>query len=166
MQIPSGITVEVLESQIKVKGPNGELSRAFDHKVVKVQKTDSEITVATAGKETRKAKAAAKSIEAHVKNMFKGVQNEFEKKLQVVFAHFPIAIETKGNTLSIKNFLGEKMPRTAQLVPGAKVTVSGADLVVHGNDKEAVGQTANNIIRAVRITNKDNRVFQDGIYYS
>ncbi len=166
MQVPNGINVDVSQGSIKVKGPKGELVRAYNTKVVKVEKTGGEVTVSMVGKETRSAKAAYKSIEAHLKNMFQGVQEEYEKKLQVVFAHFPVALEVKGDTLSIKNFLGEKKARSAKIVPGTKVTPSGQEIIVKGTDKEKVGQTANNIKRATRITNKDIRVFQDGIYYS
>ncbi|MFA6048951.1 MAG: 50S ribosomal protein L6 [Candidatus Micrarchaeia archaeon] len=166
MQVPSGITVEVSGGQIKVKGPKAELSRAYNPKVVNVKNEGGEITAISLGKETRKAKAAAKSVEAHLKNMFKGVQGGFEKKLSVVFAHFPVALEVKGDKLFIKNFLGEKTPRVATIRNGVKVVPSGQEITVSGNDKEAVGQTANNIRRAARITNKDIRVFQDGIYYS
>jgi large subunit ribosomal protein L6 len=39
-------------------------------------------------------------------------------------------------------------------------------VTVKGEDKEGVGQTANNIVRATKIRARDTRVFQDGIYYS
>ncbi|MGB9577463.1 MAG: 50S ribosomal protein L6, partial [Candidatus Norongarragalinales archaeon] len=100
------------------------------------------------------------------RNMIKGCTEEYSKKLQVVYAHFPITIEVKGSQVNIKNFLGEKVPRTAKIVGDTKVSVAGQEITVSGHDKEAVGQTASNLVRATRIAKKDVRIFQDGIYYS
>ncbi|MEB3846499.1 MAG: 50S ribosomal protein L6, partial [Desulfurococcales archaeon] len=66
--------------------------------------------------------------------------------------------------LIISNFLGEKAPRIAKILPGAKVTVKGSDVIVEGIDIEVVGQTAANIEMATKITDRDRRKFMDGIY--
>ena len=52
----------------------------------------------------------------------------------------------------------------ADIVGKTKVTVKGNEVVLHGIDLEAVGQSAANIERACHIRNFDPRVFQDGIY--
>ena len=81
-----------------------------------------------------------------------------------VYNHFPINVAVKGNNVEINNFLGEKLPRIARILPGVKVEIKGKDVFVRGSDKEAVGQTAANIEAQSRVSNKDRRVFQDGIF--
>ena len=102
----------------------------------------------------------------HIKNLIKGAQNEFEYKLKVVYVHFPMNITVQGKILNIKNFEGEKKPRSANIIDGVKVQVKGQDITVTGNNLEHVSQTAANFEQATRLTNKDRRIFQDGIYIS
>lgn len=166
MKVPSGVTVEASKDSIKVKGAKGTLEKKFNPKVMKVEVSGDEVKVTATVKENKRTHAAVGAIEAHLKNMFAGVQGDFTKKLQVIYAHFPVTIEVKGGKVFIKNFLGEKKPRAAEIIGSTKVSVAGQELTVSGNDKESVGQTANNLVRATRIRGKDIRVFQDGIYYS
>lgn len=69
-----------------------------------------------------------------------------------------------GNIFTVKNFLGEKKPRTVQVKDGVKVQIEGAEIKVEGIDLDKVGQTAADIEQLTRVTNKDIRIFQDGIY--
>lgn len=64
----------------------------------------------------------------------------------------------------INNFLGEKQPRVARILEGVTVKIGNDEVILTGIDKEKVGNTAANIERATRITKRDPRVFQDGIY--
>jgi large subunit ribosomal protein L6 len=84
--------------------------------------------------------------------------------MKTVFSHFPIKNIVEGNHLVIQNFLGERAPRKADILPDVKVEVKAETITVSGVDKERVGQTAANIERATKVTNRDIRVFQDGIY--
>jgi large subunit ribosomal protein L6 len=118
------------------------------------------------GKMTRKVKAAVHTAQAHVRNMCLGLSAPYSKKLSLVYAHFPVTVEVKGSEVLVKNFLGEKLARKAKIAGKTKVKVTGQDILVEGPSKDDVGQTANNIAKATRITNKDIRVFQDGIYYA
>ena len=72
--------------------------------------------------------------------------------------------DVDGDTLIVKNFFGEKIPRKAKIVPNVKVQVKGDEVTVSGIDIEAVGQTAANIEKCTVIKNRDRRVFQDGIW--
>jgi len=166
MKIPEGVSVQVGDGVVTVKGPKATLERKFDSKTVGVSTEGTEASVTLKKKDTRKNRSTVNSIEAHLKNMFEGSTGEFSKKLQIVYAHFPASIELKGSVVLIKNFLGEKVPRRANVIGSTKVVASGAEIIVSGHDKEAVGQTACNIVRATHIRHKDVRVFQDGIYYA
>ncbi len=109
--------------------------------------------------------AIARTFKAHIANMLKGVTEGFTYKLKVVYSHFPMTIKVQGDEVVIENFLGEKNPRRARILPGVNVKVMGGqEIIVEGIDKEAVGQTAANIEQATRITKWDRRVFQDGVY--
>jgi large subunit ribosomal protein L6 len=166
LKFPEDTKIEIANGLVRVSGPSGSLEKKFEEKLLRPSISGNEFKVETKMRETRRVAAAKKTLEAHVRNMIAGVHAPFEKKLQVVFAHFPVSIEVKGRMVLIKNFLGEKNARKAEIVGSAGVSVSGQEITVKGNDKEAVGQTASNIVKATRIKAKDVRVFQDGIYYS
>lgn len=165
MKIPEGVNVEVAGGVVRVTGKSGTLERKFDIRNIIIKAENGEVVFEISGRKDRSSSSLEKTLEAHVRNMMNGVQGDFEKKLQVIFAHFPISIEQKGKDILIKNFLGEKTPRVAKVQGTAKVKVNGQELVVSGNSREDVGQTASNIVRATKIMKRDNRVFQDGIYY-
>jgi large subunit ribosomal protein L6 len=166
MKVPEGITVEIAGSVVRVKGSGGELEKKFNSRLLGVSVENGELVVKPKRKETRALRAAARSVEAHVRNMVEGVTKGYEKRLEVVFAHFPVSIEVKGKDVLIKNFLGEKLSRKARVCGDAQVSVAGNVVTVKGKNKEDVGQTANNIVRATKIRERDCRVFQDGVYYS
>ena len=68
------------------------------------------------------------------------------------------------NEIVVKNFLGEKIPRRALILPGVKVRLDKDIITLESSDKEKAGQTAANIESSTRITDKDRRVFMDGIW--
>ncbi len=167
MQLPQGVTIAVDGSMITVKGPKGSVEKKYDTKRLLIEANGSEVTVKTLGKKsTRPLKAASGAVESHLRNMVKGVQEGFEVKLALVYSHFPVTIEVKGDNVLIKNFLGEKTPRAVRIRGKVKVEAKGQDITVIGINKEDVGQTASNMIAATSVGHRDERVFQDGIYYA
>lgn len=162
--VPNGVTVQVNEDALVVSSGEKSFEIPFNNRVVKIKSENGEVAFATVGKATKPRLSMMRTIIAHLKNAFIGIATGFSKKLQVVYSHFPVSIEIKGNQASIKNFLGEKVPRLANIIGGTKVEVKGQDLLLTGSDKYSVGQTANNLMQAVRVREKDRRVFQDGIY--
>jgi len=164
VKIPSNFNVRVESGRILATISGEESLVVFDSKKIKVEVKGDAIEITPLRKVRRETNAMMRSVLKHLQNVFAGAANAYSKKLQVVYAHFPISVEVKGQTVNIKNFLGEKLPREADIVGKAQVAVSGQDITVKGPSKDGVGQTAANIIQAVRITGKDRRVFQDGIY--
>ena len=75
-----------------------------------------------------------------------------------------MTVKVEGNKINISNFLGEKIDRTAKIVPGVNVEIKGSKITVSGPDIEKTGQTAANIENAARVPKKDKRIFQDGIF--
>lgn len=167
MKIPSGTNVKLQDNTISVSGSKGNIERKFDQHVLTVKMSTDEIIITPVSKKiTRSINASAKSLEAHLNNMFKGVSDGFSKKLIVVYSHFPVTIEAKGSELFVKNYMGEKSARIAKIVKGTTVNVGKGEITVSGVDVESVGQTAANIIAATNLTKRDRRVFQDGIYHA
>ncbi len=167
MQLPQGVSVSLEPGIIKVKGPKGEVQKAFNTKQITVELDGADVTVKAVGKKlTRPLKAATGAVEAHIRNMVHGVQHGYEVKLALVYSHFPVTVESKGSQVLIKNFLGEKTPRTISIKGQVKVAISGQEITVSGINKEDVGQTASSLIEATGVGHRDERVFQDGIYYA
>ena len=163
VEIPEGVEVTVEGNTVKVKGPKGELERELKYPGVQIFTEDGKVVVFKEFPRKRDI-AIARTFKAHIANMIKGVTEGFTYKLKVVYSHFPMTVKVQGDEVVIENFLGEKNPRKAKILPGVTVKVMGSDVIVEGIDKEKVGQTAANIEQATRITKWDRRVFQDGIY--
>lgn len=157
MEIPQGITFRVDGFKVTAKGPQGEVHKTFP-KGSKVSLNGSKIEVQAPNK------AMLGTLESILNSMAKGVSSGYSKNFKLLYAHFPITIEVKGSDILVKNFLGEKMPRKTVLVGTTKVLAKGQNVTVSGPDKEAVGQTIANLRIAMKIKDKDGRVFQDGIY--
>ena len=73
-------------------------------------------------------------------------------------------VSINNEELIVKNFLGEKAPRILKIKPGVTAKVEGSDIIIESTNKELAGQAAADIEQLTRITNKDRRIFQDGIY--
>lgn len=164
LELPSEVSLVVEGDVIKLSARGKIFQTKFNNKVVKITQNQGKVVFKCLGKATRPKVACARSAKAHIKNMLAGAKQDFTKHLQVIYAHFPVSIEVKGKDVMIKNFLGEKLPRKAHIYGDVKVEVKGQDVFVKGHNRYAVGQTANNIVRATAIAQKDRRIFQDGIY--
>jgi large subunit ribosomal protein L6 len=163
IDIPDGMSAEVSGNQVLIKGKGKEIRRDFAIPGIKIAKAGQQIKI-TAEKATKKESKLAGSAEAHIRNAFNGINQDFEYRLEICNVHFPMTLKVEGNKLNIKNFLGETIDRSADIVPGAKVEVKGTIIKVASHDREAAGQTAANIEKATRIRNRDRRIFQDGIF--
>jgi len=163
VEAPSGVTVELSDSMMTVKGPKGEVNRAFKAPGIKISVKDNKITL-TAKKATKREKKMLYTFRAHLNNMINGVQAPWLYKLKVCSGHFPIIAEVKNNVLFVKNFLGEKIPRESMIPQNVDVKISGADITIESPDRELAGMTASNFEQLTRVTDKDLRRFQDGIY--
>lgn len=164
VEIPEGVTVTVENGHHTIiKGPKGELDRAFRYRGVRLQVDDGKVVIHK-DLPRREHKAICGTYKAHVQNMIKGVTDGWTYNLKIVYKHFPIKAAVQGNVFVIENFLGERHPRKADILNGVTVQVKGEEVTVEGIDRNAVGQTAANIEMATRVRGRDIRVFQDGIY--
>lgn len=163
VEIPEGVEVSVKGASVTVKGPKGELTRKLSYPEIVIKKEDSYLVV-NSRLDRKKHRAMVGTLAAHIANMTAGVTRGFEYRMKVVYSHFPIQLKAGSDELVINNFLGERKPRSAKILPGTKVEVLKDEVVITGIDKESVGQTMANIEQATRVRGFDIRVFQDGIY--
>ena len=75
-----------------------------------------------------------------------------------------MTVSVKGSIFEIKNFIGEKVPRTTVIKEGSTVKIDGHDIIVESINKEQAGQMAASIEQLTRRPGFDTRIFQDGIY--
>jgi large subunit ribosomal protein L6 len=163
VKIPGGVKASLDGMHLRVTGPKGQLSRNVRFPQVTVTCDGNEVVIATESRR-KEITAMVGTLEAHTKNMFRGVTDGYEYRMKVVFSHFPIQLKLQGSRLEIANFLGEKKARHARIEPGVTAKVGNDEVVLTGIDRELVGTTAANIEHATHIRDRDPRVFQDGIY--
>ena len=163
IEIPKEVQVRIDGYTVNVKGPKGEISKKFQNPRINLSKQESNI-ILSAVKATKSERRMINTTKAHIKNLIEGVLNSYVYKLKICSTHFPISVSVDKNQIIIKNFLGEKTPRKASILPNVGVKVSADIITVESIDKEAAGQTAANIEQATRITDRDRRVFSDGCY--
>lgn len=160
----NGVTASYSDGVLTVKGDKGEVSRQLKFPRVYLNIEGSTIKIGT-NSLTKREKKIINTYRAHVENMIRGVTSGFEYKLRVVYAKFPITIEFKDNMFTLKNLLGEKVPRTVKVPQDVSLKIEGGkEVVINGIDIEKCGQVAASIEQMTRINHLDRRVIQDGIY--
>lgn len=163
IELPEGVTVQVENESVSVKGPKGEVTRPLSSMNVKVQVQNNTVQVKES-KGSKREKKIIGTFTAHINNMIKGVTNGHIYELKVCSSHFPMNVSVNGNEFIVKNFIGEKIPRKLKIDENVKVTVQGEQVKVEGIQKDLVAQTAANIETLTKRPGFDKRIFQDGIY--
>ncbi len=162
ISIPEGVEVSI-DEVISVKKGNNEIKKRLYYPTIEIKKEGDKITLEPR-KFSKREKKIINTFEAHIRNMIKGVQDPFVYKVKVCSSHFPMTVNVDGKKLVVKNFLGEKVPRVAVILDGVDVKVEGEVILINSPDKAMAGQTAANFEQSTRITNRDRRIFQDGLW--
>jgi large subunit ribosomal protein L6 len=163
IEVPEGVTATVSDNEFIVKGNGKELKRVSDLGRIEAEVKDGKIILTAKGATRRQSKMIGTTW-AHLKNMIKGVGEDFVYELEVCNVHFPMNVKMEGNKVTIKSFLGETTVRESKILEGVKVDIKGSQITVTSFDIEAAGQTAANLEKATRLTGRDRRIFQDGIF--
>lgn len=163
MEIPEGVEASIEGRSFTAKGQKGQCQRMFTAPKVKIEINGREVAV-FAKDASKRDKTNVGTCASHITNMLKGVKEGFVYKLKICSGHFPMNVSMSGNEITVKNFLGEKSPRSIKIKEGASVKIEGSIITVESCNKEIAGQTAADIERLTRVTDRDKRVFQDGIY--
>lgn len=144
LTIPAGVTVNVNENTVNVKGPKGELNLDVV-KTLKVSVEGTELTVEKL-KEDKFTNQMHGTTNANINNMLVGVSEGFKKGLEIIGVGYRFAVS--GNTLTIQ--AGYSHPVKMEIPKGISVNaISATEIEVSGADKIVVGEFAANI-RKVR----------------
>jgi large subunit ribosomal protein L6 len=163
IEIPDGVELELEGRKVTLKGEKGEVTKTFNMPRFELKK-EGNIILVKCKDYGKYDKRNFLTIISHIKNMAQGVKEGYIYKLKICSSHFPMNVALSGDKLVVKNLLGEKVPRELNIKKRAKVEVKGDIIEVSGPDKELVATVASDMEQLTRITNKDRRIFQDGIY--
>jgi len=145
VEIPGGVQVEVKGSNVRVKGPKGELQRAFSPGIgIKLENNQ---LVISRNSDDPAQRALHGTTRAVLANMVHGVSKGFEVVLEVEGVGYRAEMEGKNLAL----FVGYSHPVKMEPPPGIsfEADAKARQIKVMGFDKEQVGQVAANI-RKVR----------------
>ncbi|WP_267640273.1 50S ribosomal protein L6 [Haloarchaeobius amylolyticus] len=163
LDIPDEVSAEVDHLDLTVEGPEGSVTRRLWYPDITVSVEDDQVVIESEV-ENAKTNSTVGTFESHVTNMFHGVTEGWEYEMEVFYSHFPMQVNVEGSEVVIENFLGERAPRRTNIHGDTQVQVDGEELTLSGPSKEDVGQTAADIEQLTRVSGKDTRVFQDGVY--
>jgi large subunit ribosomal protein L6 len=161
--IPKGVEVKAEKGLITAKGQKGECKKMLFDPKINIEVKEGNV-VFTAKNATKKQKTGIWTFRSHTENLMKGAAEGHVYSLKICSGHFPMNVSVSGKEFIVNNFLGEKNPRKLQLKDGVDVKVEGDKVTVESCSKELAGQTAADIETLTKITNRDLRIFQDGIY--
>lgn len=144
IEIPAGVEVSIEGNVVRVKGPKGELTRSLP-RPMSVRLEDGKLFVErpSDSREHRSLHGLSRTL---LKNMVEGVSKGFQRSLELSGVGYRAAKQGEKLVLTV----GYSHP--VEIVPEAGLSIevpAPNKIVVHGIDKEAVGNLAARI-RAVR----------------
>ena len=145
IDIPSGVEVDVKETEVRVKGPKGELSHRFPP-VVETKREGEQLIIERTSDE-KFSRAMHGTTRAVINNMVVGVSDGFSKTLEVHGVGY--RPEMKGKTLVLHVGFSHTVEMEAEEGISFEVDTKTNEIKVLGYDKIIVGTTADKI-RKVR----------------
>ncbi|MFH1632320.1 MAG: 50S ribosomal protein L6 [bacterium] len=137
--IPSGVTVEIKDQNVNVKGPKGELNLVLHSCAhAEVKKGDDGDSLSITVDNAKEDAAMWGTMRALVANMIHGVTEGWSKSLELNGVGFKMALE--GNKLVLK--LGFSHEIKFKIPEGISASIDGNVLTVSGADAAQVGQVA------------------------
>ncbi|MBA8822187.1 MULTISPECIES: 50S ribosomal protein L6 [unclassified Ochrobactrum] len=135
--VPAGVTASVDGQIVKAKGAKGELSFVVhDEVLVKLEDGAVSVDPRDQSKEARSKWGMSRTM---ISNIFVGVKDGFEKKLEISGVGYRAAMQGKNLQLS----LGFSHEVVYDVPAGITVAVpKPTEIVINGIDKQQVGQVA------------------------
>ena len=135
--LPSGVEATLSDTSIALKGSKGSLNLVLHH-LVEVQRND-EILKVSAKDNSREAGAMAGTFRSLIFNMVVGVNEGFQKKLELQ----GVGYRAKASGKSVNLTVGYSHPIDYKLPEGITAeTPSQTEIVINGVDKQLVRQVA------------------------
>ena len=142
--IPAGVTVDLKDNTVTVKGPKGELSYTFNQNI-SLEQRECEV-VFTRPDDSKENKTIHGTTRAVFNNMVVGVTEGFQKELELIGVGYRAQLQGKKLVLNV----GYSHPVEFTPEEGVEIEVpSNTKVIVKGYDKQKVGELAANI-RGVR----------------
>lgn len=140
LTIPSGVSLELNDNILTVKGTKGTLTLAI-HKLVEI--VINETTVETKVKNTcKEANINVGTMNSLIENMMEGVSTGFTKGLEIVGVGY--RFQVNGSKINVS--AGFSHPVEVEVPDGLKVeAVSNTEITISGIDKQRVSEFAANI---------------------
>ena len=142
--VPKGVTANVDGQTVSAKGPKGELKFVVNDEVL-VKMEDGAVAVQPKD-QSKDARSKWGMSRTQIQNIFDGVSNGFERKLEITGVGYRAAMQGKNLQLA----LGFSHDVVYEAPEGVTIAVpKPTEIVISGTDKQVVGQTASEI-RAYR----------------
>jgi large subunit ribosomal protein L6 len=138
--IPAGVTVDVTDGEVVVKGKNGELRQSYN-KDMTIRKEDGRIVVERPS-DKKEHRAMHGLYRALIANMITGVSAGFTRSLELV----GYRVQAQGQALNMQ--IGYSHQVLVEPMEGVTFTVEGNNRIhIRGMDKAIVGEQAARIRR-------------------
>jgi large subunit ribosomal protein L6 len=142
--IPKGVTLQLEDHTVAVKGPKGELRRTL-HEEMQLALDKDQFTVVRPSEE-QKHKALHGLTRTLVQNMVDGVSKGFSKSLEIQ----GVGYKAEAKAYGVNLIVGYSHPVKYEAPKGIKISVdNNVNVKIEGADKELVGQVAAEL-RSVR----------------
>jgi len=137
VEIPAGVTVDIKDgNHVTAKGPKGTIEKSLPVEM-KIEQSDNQVTV-TRPSDLKKMKSLHGLTRTLIQNMVIGVNDGYEKVLEVNGVGYKVAKQGKKLLLS----LGYSHPVEMEDPEGLESVVEGNKITIKGISKEKVGQYA------------------------
>ncbi|SMF51637.1 LSU ribosomal protein L6P [Xaviernesmea oryzae] len=137
VQVPAGVTAAVDGQKVTAKGPKGELFFVANDEI-KLELKDNAVSV-TPVNETKDARSKWGMSRTMIENIFKGVKDGYERKLEINGVGYRAAMQ--GRNLQLQ--LGFSHDVVYEAPQGITIAVpKPTEIVVTGINKQQVGQVA------------------------
>jgi len=161
ISVPAAVKVALKGQDVSVTGPKGTITVKV-HPQVKVAWNESEKSIACTVAKEQEGDRLARSLwgtnRALIQNAVNGVQNGYEKQLEVVGVGWTAALQGQ----KLKLVVGYANPIVMDVPKGLTVAVEKQLIKVSGPDKQMVGQFA----AATRAVRKPEPYNGKGIKYT
>jgi large subunit ribosomal protein L6 len=147
IQIPAGVTVDLQDSQVKVKGPKGSLELTL-HPHVRVERRKDEVLgdvldIKVKNEESTGDRSLWGLSQRLVSNLVEGTTKGYEKSLEFVGVGYKVSVAGK----TVKMDVGFSHEVDFPIPAGIEAKADKNTLILTGIDKQLVGETAARIRR-------------------
>ena len=133
--IPEGVTVELNDNIVTVKGPKGQLTQPMLKDITMKQEENNIILE----RKNENAKAMHGTMNALISNMVKGVKDGYAKTLEIIGVGYRFNVQGQKLVVSA----GYSHPVNMEIPAGLTVEANGnTEITIKGIDKVLVGEFA------------------------